>query len=112
MPRHDDRTALAHMLEYAQTARRLAIGRTRADLDADEMLRLAMTRAVEVIGEAAVRVSEAGRQAHSNIPWSQITAARNRLVHGYDMVDLGILWDIVALDLPPLEAELKRILGN
>lgn len=99
------------MLEYARTARRLMAGRTRSDLDTDEMLRLATTRAVEVIGEAARRVSPETRQAHPAIPWSQAAGTRDRLVHGYDVVDLDILWDILTLDLPPLISELERILG-
>jgi len=112
MPRHDDTVALRHMLEYAQMARRLAAARARPDLDTDEMLRLALTRAVEVVGEAAGRVSKTGRKAHPNIPWSQITAARNRLIHGYDTVDLDILWDIVTPDLPPLIEQLRAIVPD
>ena len=110
MPRHDDQVAVHHMLDYARTARRMAAGRARGDLDTDEMLRLALTRAIEVIGEAAARVSPAGRQSHPNIPWSQIVGARNRLIHGYDAINLDILWEIVTLDLPPLISELERVL--
>lgn len=110
MPQHDDMVALRHMLDYAHTARRLANSRVRQDLDANEMLRLALTRAVEVIGEAASRVSPVRQQANPNIPWAQITGTRNRLIHGYDLVNLNILWDILTLDLPPLIAELERIL--
>jgi uncharacterized protein with HEPN domain len=112
MTQRDDTAALRHMLDYAQTARRLVEGRTREDLDTDEMLRLALTRAVEVIGEAAKRVSSARREAYPGIPWAGIVSARNRLIHGYDLVDLDILWDIVTLDLPPLVAELERILAD
>ena len=112
MPRHDDTVALRHMLDYAQTARRMAAERSRQDLDTDEMLRLALTRAVEVIGEAAARVSSRGQQTHRSIPWSQIVSARNRLIHGYDTIDLDILWDIVTLDLPPLITELSGVPGG
>ena len=102
---------MRHMLEYARIARRMVASRTRADLDTDEMLRLATTRAVEVIGEAARRVSPETRQHHPAIPWSQAAGTRDRLVHGYDQVDLDVLWDILSLDLPPLILELERILG-
>jgi len=107
MPRHDDSVALRHMLDYARTARRLVAGRIRPDLDADEMLRLALTRAIEVVGEAAARVSSAGRERHTGIAWSQIVGARHRLIHGYDTVDLDILWDIATLDLPTLVSRLE-----
>lgn len=110
MSRHDDTTSMRHMLDYARTARRLIAGRAREDLDNDEMLCLATTRAVEVIGEAARRVSSQTRTRFPAIPWSQVTGTRDRLVHAYDLVDLDVLWDILALDLPPLIAELERIL--
>jgi uncharacterized protein with HEPN domain len=112
MSRHDDTVALRHMLDYARTAQRMVAGRSRQDLDTDEMLRLALIRAVEVIGEAAGRVSAAGHKAHPAIPWPQILGARHRLIHGYDTVNLDILWDIVTLDLPPLIAQLQTILPN
>lgn len=112
MPRHDDTVALRHMLDYARTARRMAAERSRQDLETDEMLRLALTRAIEVIGEAAARVSSASRQVHPSIPWTQIVGIRNRLIHGYDTIDLNILWDIVSLDLPSLIEQLKTILSD
>lgn len=110
MSRRDDSVALRHMLDYARTARRLANDRSREELATDEMLRLALTRAVEVIGEAARRVSTEGRTRYADIPWSKITGTRDRLIHGYDQVDLEVLWNIVTENLPPLIAELERIL--
>lgn len=88
----------------------LVRGRPRADLDADHVLELALTRLLEIIGEAANRVSEDMQQQHPEIPWRQITGLRHRLIHGYDAVDLDILWDIVQYDLPPLIATLEEIL--
>jgi len=108
MSRHDDTTSMRHMLDYARTARQLIDGRTREDLDNDQMLCLATTRAVEVIGEAARRVSSQTRTQFPEIPWSQIVGTRDRLVHAYDLVDLDVLWDILSLDLPPLITELQR----
>jgi uncharacterized protein with HEPN domain len=111
MPRRDDALRLQHMLDYAREAIVLSKGRIRADLDSDRLFNLAMTRLIEVIGESAARLSEESRQAHPQIPWTQIIAARNRLIHGYDQINFDILWDIIELDLPPLTAELERILG-
>ena len=71
MSRHDDRVSLRHMLEYAQTARRLVAGRKRPDLDSDEMLRLALTRAVEVMGEAAKRVAPERQARWPGFPGSK-----------------------------------------
>ena len=95
------------MLDYARKAVRLASGRTRGDLDADELFGLAMTRLLEVIGEAAARVSPATREHHPQIPWLPIAGMRNRLIHAYDKVDFNVLWDVVQYDLPALVAELE-----
>lgn len=78
MTQHDDAVALRHMPDDAHTARRLAEGRSRDDLDSAEMLQLAPTRAVEVIGEAARRVTEARRTMDPHIPWREITGPRPR----------------------------------
>jgi uncharacterized protein with HEPN domain len=72
-------------------------------------LELALTRLLEIVGEAANRLSEDTRGKYAQIPWPQIIGLRNRLVHGYDAVDLDILWDIARQDLPPLIAALERI---
>jgi uncharacterized protein with HEPN domain len=112
MTQHEDRVRLRHMLDYSKKAVAMIKGRAREDLNRDEMLCLALTRALEVIGEAATRVSQAGQQQHGQIPWPEIVGLRNRLVHGYDSVDVDILWDIVQQDLPPLIEQLQAILGG
>ncbi len=109
MTQHDDRVRLTHMLDYSRKAVTMIEGRAREDLDRDEILCLALTRVVEIIGEAATRVSQAGQQCHEQIPWAEIIGMRNRLVHGYDAVDADILWDIVQQDLPPLIKQLEAI---
>jgi uncharacterized protein with HEPN domain len=69
-------------------------------------------RALEVIGEAASRVSQPMRDQHPSIPWSQIVAFRNRLIHGYNAVDPDRLWQILISDVPLLIANLQRILAQ
>ena len=87
MTRHDDASRLRRMLDYARKAVQLASRRARVHLDADELFGLAMTRLLEVIGEAAARVGLATRDQHPEIPWLAIAGMRNRLIHGYDQVD-------------------------
>ena len=82
---------------------------TRADLDTDRKLNLALVRLVEIIGEAATRVTPEVRNRHPDVPWLDIIGMRNRIVHGYDEVDFDILWDVMELHLPPLITELQRI---
>lgn len=108
MSRRDDQVTLRHVLEYAREAIEMASGRSRADLDSDRMLELSLTRLVEIVGEAATRTSEEIQEAHAGIPWREIIAMRNRLIHGYDSVDRDILWEVVTNDLPPLPPASSR----
>ncbi|OGQ72977.1 MAG: hypothetical protein A3G94_00670 [Deltaproteobacteria bacterium RIFCSPLOWO2_12_FULL_60_16] len=112
MSRDDPQVRLRHMLAYAREAVELMRNRRRADLDTDRALGLAILRCVEIIGEAAGRVPAAIRRRYSKIPWPQIIGMRNRLVHGYDIVDYDIVWSTVADDLPALIAELEKILPS
>lgn len=99
------------MLDHAREALELTARKSRADLDSDRLLNLALVRLLEIVGEAAARVPATDRAAHPAIPWPQIVALRNRLIHGYDSVDFDILWNIVRRDLPPLVAALERIIS-
>ena len=112
MSRHDDTITLRQMLDYIEEASALAQGRTRTDIESDRMFFLALLKLVEIVGEAATRVTEATQTAHPEIPWQEIIGTRNRLIHGYDAVDYNILWDIVTADFPPLADQLKRILPD
>lgn len=110
MPRPDPQVRLRHMLDYAREAISLMRNKSRADLDTDRALGLATLRCLEIVGEAATHVPESVRQQHPQIPWPQIIGTRNRLVHGYDMVDYDIIWSTVTEDLPPLISELEKII--
>ena len=76
------------------------------------MLELSLVRLVEVVGEAATRVSAETRARHPQLPWAMMTSMRNRLIHGYDEVDLEVLWGTVTEDLPPLIAQLAAICAS
>ena len=109
MATHDDSVSLRQMLDHPREAIALIQGLSRAGLDTDRVLSLALVRLAEIIGEAANRVSNARRQQHPGIPWTEIIALRNRLIHGYDTVDFDILWQVLTADLPPLIAQLEKI---
>ena len=108
--RKADRVRLQHMLDAANEALTFIKGRVRADLDSDRMLVLSLIRELEIIGEAANKVSPETRSFSSAIPWQDITGMRNRLIHAYFNVDLDIVWSTVTKDLPVLKAELEKIL--
>ncbi len=89
----------------------MAEGRDRQDLDRDRKLNLSLVRLLEIVGEAAGRVSKEEQDRYPMIPWAEIVSLRNRLIHGYDRVDFDVLWEIVRNDLPPLSKSLADILA-
>jgi uncharacterized protein with HEPN domain len=97
------------MLDAAREAITFTQGRTRAELDRDRMLVLALVKEIEIVGEAASQVSQVTRAELDEIPWRDIVGMRNRLVHAYFEINLDILWRTVQDDLPPLVAELAKI---
>lgn len=110
MTRHDDLIRLRHMLEHAREAVELCRERGRVDLERDRMLELSLVRLVEIVGEAATKVSDEFRKKYPFIPWRQAQGMRNRLIHGYDTIDFDVLWDTIKVDFPPLIAGLEKIL--
>jgi uncharacterized protein with HEPN domain len=112
MTQHNSSGSLRHMLDHALEAVAMTRGKTRADLDKDRQLNLALVRLLEIIGEAASRIPKEDQSRHADISWPEIVSLRNRLIHGYDAVDFDILWQIVNQDLPALIESLRRILGK
>jgi len=88
----------------------LLAGRKKENLARDRVLELALVLLIEIVGEAANRLPIEDQARYPSIPWREIVGMRNRLVHGYDAVDLDVLWDTVKEDLPELIKELERIL--
>jgi len=107
-----DTIRVRHMLAAAQEAVGFAAGRQRAHLDHDRMLVLAVVKALEMIGEAASKVSPAARDGAPRVPWAAIIGMRNRLIHGYFAINLDIVWTTVTAELPPLIAELDTMLAK
>jgi uncharacterized protein with HEPN domain len=110
MSRHDDNVSLRQMLDHIQEAVELTQGRLKNNLNSDRVFFLAVLKLVEIVGEAAIRVSEATQTAHPEIPWRQIIGTRHRLIHGYDAVDNNLLWDILTADFPPLADQIRNLL--
>ncbi len=104
----DDDVRLRHLFESAETAIRFVEGRSRADLDHDEMLRLALTKLVEIVGEAAKQVTSETQAEYPDVAWSAAARMRDRLVHHYFDIDLDVLWSTILLDLPALLDALPR----
>lgn len=102
----DDRIRVQHMLDAARDVVRLATGRTTGDLRSDMQLRRALVNAIQEIGEAAAKISPAGRARLPGIPWPLVVGMRNRLVHGYDEIDLLVVWKVATEEVGVLIAAL------
>lgn len=98
----DDRIRIRHMRDAVDKALRYTQDSSRQTLEDDEILRLAITKLVEIVGEAAKQVSEPTRNAHPSVPWSAAARMRDRLIHHYLDVDLDVLWATITEDFPPL----------
>jgi len=107
----EDRIRIRHLMDAATTAQQFVDGRDRSDLGADEMLRLELTKLVEIVGEAAKQVSVEGRSEFPNVPWSAAARTRDGLVHHYFDIDLDVLWVTVTEDIPALLRELPDVVG-
>ena len=115
MSRRDLYVYIHHMLDNARDALELFGERSRrGDWVSDPMLSQALNNALirhmEVIGEAARRVPQAFRACYPDVDWPRIVGLRNRLIHEYDRVSLPLLQLIIQNELPPLIAQLERML--
>lgn len=112
MSRHDTLVSLRQMLDSAREAVDMASNYSRADLDTNRMLMLALVRLCEVLGEAASRVPLAERGRMPEIAWNAVVGLRNRLIHGYDTVNLDRVWNIIQKDFPALITSVEAIIAR
>jgi uncharacterized protein with HEPN domain len=108
--RKDDTIRVRHMLDATLEAIAFARNRNRDDLNNDRMLVLSLVKSIEIIGEAAAKITKESQQEHAEVPRWSIIAMRNRLIHAYFDIDLDRVWDTVVDDLPPLIHSLEEIL--
>ncbi len=106
----ETRYRLQHIVRYAREAITTAQSYTRADLDTNRLLNLALVQLITLIGEAAWHVPDTYQEQMSDIPWSLVISMRNRLIHGYDSIDYDVLWQTVINDLPELLTQVKTAL--
>ena len=111
MPKHD-LVRIRHILDAVREALSFTSGKTRLDLNTNRMLVLSLVKEIEIIGEAAGKVTEETKNKYKTIPWLDMIDMRNHLIHVYFEVDLDILWDTVVSDLPPLIKALDEIVPS
>src|SRR5262249_10227759 len=106
-----DPVFLWDMLNAAQGVVSSLRGRTFAHYVEDEDLRLATERRIEIIGEAARRISPEFKAANPQIPWRLIVDQRNALIHAYDEIEGERIWKLVEQELPRLIDQLKDLIS-
>ena len=108
----EDEALLRDMLAYARRAVAAVADRQRTELDSDDILAAALERFIEIIGEAASKISAGTKTSSPQIAWREIVGMRNRLAHGYASVDLDIVWDVVSGDLIEVVDALEALLSE
>ena len=106
-----DPAYLSDMLAAAEAVARFIANRTFNDLLTNEMLQASVERKIEIIGEAARRVSPEGQADHPEIEWRKIIATRHIFAHDYDEIDYEVVWRIATIHAPTLVVQLRSVLA-
>lgn len=107
--RKDPAIYLNDMMDAIANIKDFVGKKSREEFEKDKMAFAATVRELEVIGEAARRVPSEFREKHKEIEWRKIIGMKNKLIHGYDKVDLDVVWNVVKDELPKLEEKLKAM---
>jgi uncharacterized protein with HEPN domain len=108
----DDSVYLKHMLDMARTAMDLAQDRGRKSFEEDPALRYGLAHLIQLIGEAARRVSSDVQKSNSGIPWKEVIGMRHKIVHDYMDVDEEVVWAVATQDLPLLVRQLEILVSG
>jgi uncharacterized protein with HEPN domain len=111
MTQHDPEIRIRHMRDHAHEAVEMLGDITREELKNDRKLQLALVQLIEIVGEAASRIPEDVRKTHQSVPWQLAADMRNKLIHGYDVIEYAIVYDTVKDDLPVLVQQLDALLS-
>jgi uncharacterized protein with HEPN domain len=112
MCERDDTELVRDMLEAARRISSYTAALTYETFLADTKTQDAVTRNLEIIGEAVRKLSDELRDAHPNIPWRSMSGLRDRLIHDYFGVNFDIVWEIASHELPQVVPELEKIVGR
>ena len=102
----DPKERIVDMLEAIHRINKYAV-RGRAAFVADELIQTYVVHNLQILGEAACKLSPEYRWHHSEIPWPKIMGMRHILVHDYFQIDLDIVWAVVEKELPKLKEQLE-----
>lgn len=105
----DDGVYIRHILDEIEFLERISKDRTIEDLIHDDYFAHAVRSAIGVIGEAAKNVPDQIKNQHQDIPWRDMAALRDRIIHGYFRIDYSIVWSVITKDLPELEPKISAL---
>lgn len=103
---------LAHILDECEFLIAATKGLSIDDFLGNAVLRRACQRSLEIIGEAAKNIQPSYKSANVYLPWREMAAMRDRLIHGYFGVDDSIVWDVIQGHIPALREALRKLLGR
>lgn len=107
-----DALRIEHMRDSAREIVAIAASKRREDLDTDRLLTLALTKLVEIIGEAAYQTSSSARAQYPEFPWQDVTDMRHKLVHHYYALNRRILWLTISKDVPAILPLLEKMAAD
>lgn len=105
-----DSVYLHHIVDAIERISGYISGLSPKDFVKDEKTKDAVVRNLEIIGEAAKKITEKTKSSHPKIPWKHMASMRDRLIHAYFGVDYNIVWQVAKEELPPLREKLKSLL--
>ena len=107
-----DKGRLQHILESIDYVLEFTKGIGFEDFKTDMKLQFAIIKNIEIIGEASYKLSNEFKEQHPEVPWRKIINSRHVLVHGYYLIKLEYIWDIVLKEMHPLREKIQRLYDN
>ena len=108
----EDKIYLQHVHDAILTIETFTDGLVYEEFLEDKLIQDGVVRELEIIGEATKNLSPDFKTAHPETPWKDIAGMRDKLIHGYMMVDLDTVWKVVSDDLPKLKEQISNLLED
>ena len=112
MKNKPDLTFIGDVLDAIKRIEGYLRGVDKDAFEENRMMQDAVMHQIEIIGEASNRISDEFQDKYPDLPWMQMRAIRNKIVHDYREVNLSVIWDTAKNDLPPLKKQIKKLLGK